>query len=511
VQTKNVKNIILLSSIVTLTIQFLYDRSLYIDEAALGLNILQRNYAELLQPLSSFQVTPILFLLVTEFLSNTFGHSTIVLRLIPFLFSILSLLFIYPTSYGITKSRHTALTCLILLAFSPLFYRYSTEFKQYAIDLSLTVIFLWHVFKKENISLTIPFVLISSISIFISHISIFLLFLLGIYLMYIRLKRKISILPLLTVGSIWVLCFLFYYYNFITEHPSEKHQVDFWQYAFMPTRPYDIIVWFPKRFFTIFYNFFAYNIFLIPAIKYRLVFLPFLTMVPFFIGIYSTLRKKQYKVLYFCLAPIGLHLILSCLEIYPYSVRNTYYQLVMYFLLFSIGINHLFSNQKIRSKVKKYIIIFSVIIYLIFFLINFPFNLENVKPVINKVQLIKKDHQGLYIFKDIRGIYKYYLGINYLPIISNTVIGNINIDNLQNLDRELETIPTNETWYIFGNENQMNTRKGHLDFNSNVLNGTQFLSTDKTFILEYLKNKNYELKDSIIDKGSSAYLIVANR
>ena len=488
-------------------IQFLFDRSLYIDEAALGLNLQSRDYLGLLQPLSSFQVTPILFLLSSEFLTNILGFSTLTIRLLPFLFGVVSIIFIYPMSYRLTGSFKISLTCLFLLGFSPLFMRYSTEFKQYAVDLCLTILFLWYVFKEEKVSLSST--IAGCISIFLSHISIFLLFIYGLKLL-IRKQELKSLIRLFLSGAAWVICFFFYYSEFIVSHPSKQHQVDFWQYAFMPMNPIELITWFPTRFFTIFYNFFAYNVYLIPSVKYKLILLPFIFFLIFLIGIYSLIKNKQYKLIYYTLSPIALHLILSSLEIYPYSVRNTYYQLPIYLLLFSVGINHISTLKFWSLKLKKYLLPVFISTYMLLFIINYPFTLEKVKTTIEYVVSNKKENQGIYIFKDIRGIYKYYKNARLLSDDKSVIIGNVNISNLKDLDQDLTKIRSKETWFIFGNENQLNTRKGRFDFNSKVMDGSQFLETDKSYILDYIRRNNYEVRDSIIYKGSSAYLIIKN-
>lgn len=65
--------------------QYLYNRSLWIDEAALALNIRDRSFSELFYPLDYAQAAPIGFLIVEKLFYQTLGHSEYVLRLFPFL------------------------------------------------------------------------------------------------------------------------------------------------------------------------------------------------------------------------------------------------------------------------------------------------------------------------------------------------------------------------------------------------------------------------------------------
>ncbi len=76
------------------------------DEASLGMNIIQRNYLQLLQPLGRVQVCPIGFLWLSKFMISVAGTSTLTLRFFPLL-------------AGIGATLLLALICMALDIHSP--------------------------------------------------------------------------------------------------------------------------------------------------------------------------------------------------------------------------------------------------------------------------------------------------------------------------------------------------------------------------------------------------------
>ncbi len=72
---------------------YVYNRSMYRDEAALALNIVNRSFAGLFKPLSNDQGAPTGFLTLEKLVVTIMGNSEYSLRLVPLIASILSLPF----------------------------------------------------------------------------------------------------------------------------------------------------------------------------------------------------------------------------------------------------------------------------------------------------------------------------------------------------------------------------------------------------------------------------------
>jgi len=72
----------------------------------------------------------------------------------------------------------------------------------------------------------------------ISHISVTILFSVGVYIFFEGLNKK-EFKSLILTGVTWGICFAFIYIHFIYNHPTRAFMLDFWskQPAFMPLNP----------------------------------------------------------------------------------------------------------------------------------------------------------------------------------------------------------------------------------------------------------------------------------
>ena len=119
--------------------QYLFNRSLWLDEAGLAVNIVNRSFLELFRPLDCQQAAPIGFLLVEKCLVQLFGNNEYVLRLFPFICGVASLFLFYKLTRDYIQTR-TVLLPVGLLAISALQVRYSSEVKQYSTDMAVALL-----------------------------------------------------------------------------------------------------------------------------------------------------------------------------------------------------------------------------------------------------------------------------------------------------------------------------------------------------------------------------------
>ena len=119
--------------------QYLSDRSLWLDESLLALNVIDRPIAELAEPLDLSQGAPLGFLVSTKLIVLAFGKSEAVFRLLPLLSGMAVLAFYFLLARRVSSVR-ASLLGVALLACSSSFIYYSAEFKQYSTEVAVALL-----------------------------------------------------------------------------------------------------------------------------------------------------------------------------------------------------------------------------------------------------------------------------------------------------------------------------------------------------------------------------------
>jgi hypothetical protein len=120
--------------ILTRLVRYLVDYPIWHDEAFLAANFWDRDYADLLRPLDYGQVAPWLFLIVERTAVIWLGYSEMVLRLIPAVCGMLSVLVFHHISGRLLHGRARLLAVAVFaVSFYPI--RHGAEIKPYASDL----------------------------------------------------------------------------------------------------------------------------------------------------------------------------------------------------------------------------------------------------------------------------------------------------------------------------------------------------------------------------------------
>lgn len=235
--------------------QYLSGRSLWLDEAMLALNIVNRDFAGLLKPLDYDQGAPLGFLLLEKLTISLLRNGELTLRLPSVIAGCLSLIIFYLLLRRFL-SPAGLLPALALFAFSERLIYYTSELKQYSFDvfvaLTLLIIFLYFSPKQEQDATTgrdwIPLALAGMASVWFSHPAVFTLSGIGLALLWQNRgnRRKLIQSGLVICG--WLVSFGGVYGASLNSLAANDFLMAYWQDYFMPMPPWNNLGWFAWTF-----------------------------------------------------------------------------------------------------------------------------------------------------------------------------------------------------------------------------------------------------------------------
>lgn len=130
-----------LAGAVLRTRQYLFDRSLWLDEGTVTQNLLHRGYLDLLRPLGGEQGAPVGWLWAERTCVHLFGSGELSLRAVSFAGSLAALGAFVPVAGRLLRPAAAA-AATWLLALSPSVIYYAAEVKQYETDVLAAVVLL---------------------------------------------------------------------------------------------------------------------------------------------------------------------------------------------------------------------------------------------------------------------------------------------------------------------------------------------------------------------------------
>jgi hypothetical protein len=413
------KNIAFIAIIVGLSLRlvhYLLDRSLWIDEAFVALNILDRSFIELFYPLKYNQAAPVGFLVITKLFTLIFGENEYVLRLFPFLSAIVALFLFYRVAKWFGTLPVVAVA-LGLFALCDRAIYYCAELKQYSSDITLalaTYCLAIELQKKQlNIFSLALIAVLGAIFIWISHPVVFVMAGTGSTLLisaYIN-KDFNKIKQYIAVFGIWLISFVAFYQISLTKLISNDALQDSWggsHDSFMPFPPTNLseAKWFVENFFEIF--------------DYPVgIHLTGIAALAFVFGCSSLFKKHRVK-LFIVLSPILFTAIASGLHRYPFKGQLLLFAVPAIILMVAEGT---IATIEVTQPNKLLSIAFVALLffYPVYFAalnLNDPTQYpafeyqrvrEDIKPVLNYVEKNHRSQDTIYIYYAAQYAVKYYL------------------------------------------------------------------------------------------------------
>jgi hypothetical protein len=473
--------IISLLGVLNSLFRFLQNRSLWFDESMISVNIINKNFFELFKPLEYNQIAPILFLQL-EKLFSLISNSEYSLRILPLLSFWISIYLFLKIVNIVFKNKYTVIFSLSIFVFNNILLYYSSEVKQYMLDVLVLILVYFLLLKTYNCKKNQYYILciVGCVSIFISNITPVVLFTIGIYLLInSRIKGKEAYILYLILFSSWLISFSFYYSYFIHENPASTFMVKWWSLnnSFMPLNPFSLemykFIWIKG--ILIFSSLF-------PASKIH----TFICFLLFIIGNFILLFQKKIGLLVLFLTPICLHLILSSCRLYPFELRLILYIFPTFILPISFGFDYLVRLSFIDLRIKDFRIL-AILIPLYFIILSkqngFPLEGEEIKnSLIYLNQNIEKEN-AVYIYYGAIPAFRYYNDIKFTNISIPIILGNNYRDNNLNYIKELQLLK-GQNWILFSHT----------------------YKDEKSFILSTLDSLGFKKKQTFNTINSSVYL-----
>ena len=223
---------------------YLDNRSLWLDETLLALNLMQRDLAGLVRPLAHDQAAPLGFLFVERVMVVLFGASEYALRAFPLVAGIATLFVFWRLASALLRPLGATMA-VAALALSERMIYYATEVKQYGVDAAVTVV-LWAMFlaleaplRKNDAVAWAAAAATGALAIWLSHPAVFVLGAIGFRWLWHTVQPFTwrSVLVRAPVGLAWAGSFALSYIVALRPIGEGTELYEVWREAAVPIVP----------------------------------------------------------------------------------------------------------------------------------------------------------------------------------------------------------------------------------------------------------------------------------
>lgn len=465
--------------------QYLTDRSLWVDEAMLALNIVSRSFAELFKPLDYNQGAPIGFLLVEKFLNSFLERNELVLRFFPLLAGSLSLWLFYLLLKRMTRGIGL-FAALALFTLNPRLIYYSSEVKQYILDVAVTLALLLIAAPLFDASpRRKDFAWLAAAGLFalwFSHPALFVLAGIGLALVIVYLQRRdySSLWSILGVGALWMIVIGLLYLLILKDLSQNDYMREYWAGAFLPMPPWSEPGWFLRNL--------NENIGIQFGIPYAVLLVFALMLIGWFV---LFIQNREYALVFACIGSVTLAA--SALQLYPVFERMILFLVPLGLVLLGKAV------EGLQSGLKKYPVPGTLSALLLTgFLIYGPLTtsfqsfvtpkyFEHIRPSMDYLHDYGKPGDTLYVYHNAVPAFRFYEP-KYGLALENTIIGSDHSSDPQAYYSELDRMDGRKrVWLLFSHVYEVD------EFN------------ERDFILEYVDRLGEKVREYRVP-GTSVFL-----
>ena len=235
-------------------VSYFQNRSLFMDEANLARNFVEKSFAELFQTLEYGQYSPPLFSCIEKMNLWCLGIHEYALRLFPLLAGVLMLILFYRLLTYFIQEPLIQWFPVFVISLSPFFIRYSTEVKQYSTDGMIALLLVILAIQEGKNLVEKPqfsqqqfwkWAIIGGLAIWWSMASVFVLAGIGIYflsLSYFLSAPSFSTALVRFSGLflVWLISFGSYFWLLLRQDIQQDHLQAYHQNWFPPFFPLSI-------------------------------------------------------------------------------------------------------------------------------------------------------------------------------------------------------------------------------------------------------------------------------
>jgi hypothetical protein len=485
-----IASFILLACAVAMSVfQYLYGRSFWTDEAAVVINVLDRDFVGLMSPLMFYQMAPILYLWITKAITTIFPANEYSFRFLSMLGYMVSLWLLWKLLTRYVKDSLAIFIGLAFFVFNNKLLYYSSELKQYMTDVTVTLALLYLVTdpKSSNQRKIQLLAIIGAIAIYLSNVVVTVLPMVFLFIFLAEDKpwRWSFLKGLVLMGFVWLSAFLVNYLLFVHNHPSRPQQQIFFAEAFPPANllskqaiaffEYKIQVL--KRDFGFGKNNIHPTVSFIESIHYGV----FLLLIAGYL--WKCVRSTDRRML-LLLIPILLHSMLAYFKAYPLAIRIMLYQYPLIVIMLAMGAEQWLGKlPKPRRVIEFVTMALTLVLSVAFIRVQLPNEVEESRGVLSYMQSHSDKQEDVYSYNPGNLNIDAYVRNGFYKPAGKVVLGKTIKDSVAHVPSEIMSAGSTHSWIFFA----------HFD------PGIEY------FVMDSLSAKGHRVIDSVRAKGVVAY------
>lgn len=419
--------------------QYLFNRSLWLDEAALAQSVVDRSYFGLLKPLEYEQLAPFGFLWASRFFVELFGPSEYALRAFPLICGIASFVLFYFICRRVLDLRTTTFALALFALHGQLIY-FSSEFKPYICDVFIALALFYLTLRviqcNFNAKSFVGYSLVGAVGLWLSYSAI-IVFASTVIVLALALHKNKKSAAWLGIPAVLGGLSFYGFYGITKSNFSQSAGLyqNYWQEYFMPLIPKN-----PWELQVLLGN--ILGAFKDPGGFYFVG----LALVLAILGFRGILNRDSYKAGLLVL-PILLTLLAAGVKKYPFAERLILFLVPSLILFVAEGIN----------QIKDYRFLARLVLALIFLhpLLSTSYHFlklrtrEEIKPILSYLNDNIGPEDEVYVEYYGYKTFKFYDRKFQIPIHSDVIVGNKN-HSFQELVKDAEALKGKKrVWVLY--------------------------------------------------------------